>query len=232
VSGSAFQLPWEETESKILALTEAPALVDSSGVGDPIVERLQRESSLFEWFKFTGVSKQQLMDGLRAAIQRRDVRFPDGPIRAELEAFEYEYTGRGVRYSAPHGIHDDCVMALALAVQHHTGVSNRIDWAELLTPPSEARMAVLVQEELARRDKALREVLAERGQRYEDFMGGWEPLEVGLARIRGWWAGSHGAPGFAQTRVSTHAHRRSARPADAAAPGSWKALSIPPTRHR
>jgi len=75
-----FQLPWEETESKILALTEAPALVDSSGVGDPIVERLQRESSLFEGFKFTGVSKQQLMDGLRAAIQRQDVRFDPHPI--------------------------------------------------------------------------------------------------------------------------------------------------------
>jgi len=30
------------------------------------------------------------MDGLRAAIQRREVRFPNLPIRAELEAFEYE----------------------------------------------------------------------------------------------------------------------------------------------
>ncbi len=43
------------------------------------------------------------MDGLSAAIQLREVRFPQGPIRAELEAFEYEYTRTGVRYSAPTG---------------------------------------------------------------------------------------------------------------------------------
>ena len=63
------------------------------------------------------------MDGLRAAIQRRDVRFPDGPIRHELEAFEYQYTSRGVRYGAPTGVHDDCVIALALAVHHHVAVA-------------------------------------------------------------------------------------------------------------
>ncbi len=113
-----FQAPWEETESRILEHTTASALVDSSGVGDPIVERLQRHSSLFQGFRFTGVSKQQLMDGLRAAIQRREIRIPDGPIREELEAFEYEFTANGVRYAAPRGMHDDCVMALALAVQH------------------------------------------------------------------------------------------------------------------
>ncbi len=181
-----FQLPWEETQAKILAVTEASALADSSGVGDPIVERLQRESTVFEGFKFTGVSKQQLMDGLRAAIQRREVRFPDGPIRAELEAFEYEYTRTGVRYSAPHGMHDDCVMALALAVQHYTANKNRWSWADWV-PPSEARMAVLIQAELQRRDKALREELARRGMTMADLEEGrWEPLGVMLGRIGGW----------------------------------------------
>jgi hypothetical protein len=32
-----------------------------------------------------------------------------------LEQFEFEYTRTGVRYSAPAGLHDDCVCALALA---------------------------------------------------------------------------------------------------------------------
>jgi hypothetical protein len=39
-------------------------------------------------------------------------------IVAELEEFGYEYTRTGVRYSAPEGLHDDTVCALALAVQH------------------------------------------------------------------------------------------------------------------
>ena len=34
-----------------------------------------------------------------------------------MESFEYEQTRTGVRYSAPEGLHDDCVVALALAVQ-------------------------------------------------------------------------------------------------------------------
>ena len=38
------------------------------------------------------------------------------PIRIELEAMEVEYTATGVRYTSPRGQHDDCVMALALAV--------------------------------------------------------------------------------------------------------------------
>jgi hypothetical protein len=111
-----WQGPWEETERRILQLTgNTPTLVDSTGVGDPIVERLQRKRGNFTGFKFTSESKQRLMEGLVMAIQQRRIRFPDGHIRKELENFEYEYTRTGVRYCAPEGVHDDCVMALALA---------------------------------------------------------------------------------------------------------------------
>ena len=112
-----FQKPWGETERFILRTIENdPAAIDSTGVGDPIVEMLQRELVRIESFKFTSSSKQQLMEGLAVAIQAGTVRFPDGPIVTELEAFEYEYTRTGVRYSAPQGMYDDCVCALALAV--------------------------------------------------------------------------------------------------------------------
>ena len=36
-------------------------------------------------------------------------------IKEELEEFEFEYTRNGVYYSAPDGLHDDCVCSLALA---------------------------------------------------------------------------------------------------------------------
>lgn len=113
-----WQGPWETTIRRIALLTgHAPALVDSTGVGDPVLEALQKGHSNYEGFKFTALSKQQLMEGLAVAIQQRTVRFPDGQIAAELETFEYEYTRTGVRYAAPEGLHDDCVMALALAVR-------------------------------------------------------------------------------------------------------------------
>jgi hypothetical protein len=113
-----YQSPWEETFRRILAAVgPAPALVDSTGVGDPIVERLQREGGPhYEGYQFTAPSKQKLMEGLAVAIQQGEVRYPDGPLVNELEAFEYVYTRSGVHYSAPEGLHDDCVCALALAV--------------------------------------------------------------------------------------------------------------------
>lgn len=114
-----FQQPWTETIQTIRRESgHTPTLVDSTGVGDPILEALQREGGNYEGFKFTAPSKQQLMEGLAVAIQQREIRFPAGPIAAELEAFEYQYTRTGVHYAAPEGMHDDCVCALALAVAH------------------------------------------------------------------------------------------------------------------
>lgn len=111
-----WQSDWDDTERKILDLVgKCPTLSDSTGVGDPVVERMRKKRRNIEGFVFTSKSKQQLMEGLAVAIQQRLIRFPDGPIRAELDNFEYTYTRNGVLYSAPEGYHDDCVMALALA---------------------------------------------------------------------------------------------------------------------
>ena len=116
-----WQRPWEATIRDIRHVTgTTPALVDSTGVGDPVLEALQKDRQNFAGYKFTQPSKQQLMEGLAVAIQQRHVTYPEGPIVNELESFEYEYTRTGARYSAPEGLHDDCVMALALAVHQTT----------------------------------------------------------------------------------------------------------------
>jgi len=112
-----FQKPWQDTIKEIERLKGAPALIDSTGVGDPIVESVQRTNKIHaEGFKFTSGSKQQIMEGLAVAIQRERIRYPEEVAR-ELELFEYEYSRMGVKYSAPPGAHDDCVCALALAVE-------------------------------------------------------------------------------------------------------------------
>jgi hypothetical protein len=111
-----FQAPWDVTRDRILrTIGTVRTLADSTGVGDPIVEDLQKNGHV-EGVKFTSQSKQQMMEGLALAIQQREIRIPAGVIKNELESFEYEYTRTGVRYSAPSGLHDDCVCALALAV--------------------------------------------------------------------------------------------------------------------
>jgi hypothetical protein len=114
-----FQMDWHNTKETIKRLPAAPIVVDSTGVGDPILEDLLREGVNIEGLKFTSQSKQQLMEGLASAIQQGRIGFPEGVIVDELDVFEYQFTSHGVRYSAPSGFHDDTVMALALAWQNH-----------------------------------------------------------------------------------------------------------------
>jgi phage FluMu gp28-like protein len=109
-----FQKDWRQTTQEILELPHVQIAVDSTGVGDPIGEDVARVRDV-ELFKFTSNSKQQIMEGLAAAIQQRKITFPEGIIVDELQNFEFEFTRTGVKYSAPSGLHDDCVCALALA---------------------------------------------------------------------------------------------------------------------
>ena len=112
-----WQSPWTVTRERLARMIgQTPAQIDSTGVGDPIVEDIRKVCRRVEGFKFTSQSKQQLMEGLQIAIQTAEVRFPDGWLRNELESFGFRYSGRGqVQYEATAG-HDDGVCALALAL--------------------------------------------------------------------------------------------------------------------
>jgi len=45
----------------------------------------------------------------------RKIYFPEGSIKYQLSNFDFVFTRTGVKYSAPSGLHDDSVCALALA---------------------------------------------------------------------------------------------------------------------
>jgi hypothetical protein len=111
-----WQSDWRQTTERIAGIMKnTPAYIDSTGVGDPIVEDLQRRCPLIEGYKFTSQSKQQLMEGLATSFQKREISFGDEVLKNELETFQFEYTKSGVRYTAPEGLHDDGVCSLALA---------------------------------------------------------------------------------------------------------------------
>lgn len=112
-----WQSDWGQTKQRIKNIVgSTEALVDATGVGDPIVEDIQKECHAIEGFKFTSESKQQIMEGLAASVQKSEITILDGILRDEMESFEFEYSRTGkVKYRAPDGMHDDCVCALALA---------------------------------------------------------------------------------------------------------------------
>jgi phage FluMu gp28-like protein len=111
-----FQKDWMQTRETIKRIPKHKHIfIDSTGVGDAIVEDLQRHFNDMTGFKYTATSKQQLMEALASSIHKNELGFPDNEIKTELEIFEYLFTSTGVRYSAPPGFHDDAVNALALA---------------------------------------------------------------------------------------------------------------------
>ena len=116
-----FRQPHTQTTERVAKMVgNTPALVDSTGAGDPIVEALQRRGDMqVLGFTYTERSRQELLEHLALFVGDQDVRWPDDGIghtlRLELEAFEYIYRRSGVTWRVPEGMHDDLAMALALA---------------------------------------------------------------------------------------------------------------------
>jgi hypothetical protein len=92
-----------------------PGYFDATGPGDFLAESFRVRGTAMQPVVYSSQRKQDLMDGLAVAIQRRKIAYPDGVIRTELESFEYALKGRRVTFDAPSGSHDDAVNALALA---------------------------------------------------------------------------------------------------------------------
>ena len=116
---SRFRADHAATQERVLrTVGSAMALVDSTGAGDQQVEAMQkRVGPRVEGYIFSQRSRQDLLEGLALAIAEGRIRFPDGPLRDELDAFEFGYTRTGERWEVPAGEHDDLVFALALAVK-------------------------------------------------------------------------------------------------------------------
>lgn len=113
-----FQKDWKQTTETIIELPPGKICIDATGVGDPIAEDVARIRDT-EFFIFSERSKQMIMEGLAAGIQKREVTVLDGVMKDELDNFEFEYTRSGVKYRVPAGMTDDCAYALALAKKIH-----------------------------------------------------------------------------------------------------------------
>lgn len=115
------------THDKIHSLPRVPICLDGTGIGAALGEEMmiQRGEDLFINFKFSGSSKPPLMSKLIVGVQKHQVGILDNEMRIEFEAFEKKNRPSGIPiFSAPEGVHDDTVMALALAWKAYTETSN------------------------------------------------------------------------------------------------------------
>jgi len=115
------QATWPTTKARLLAIGQqygGHCVIDSTGVGEPVYEDLYDAGLDVEPYTFTNESKQRLIVGLQLAIEQKRIRIGTDQrvLVDELRNFGYEMLPSGkMRYEATRG-HDDCVIALALAV--------------------------------------------------------------------------------------------------------------------
>lgn len=92
---------------------------EANSMGGPLIERLKREGLPIIPFTTTNASKQAMIDRLILAFEQQAIKIlPDEVLVNELMSYEMEQLPSGlIRYSAPTGLHDDCVISLALTWQ-------------------------------------------------------------------------------------------------------------------
>lgn len=121
------QVDWNLQKAKIEAMSrrhgDALVWIDSTGLGDPIVDDLKARGVNIggedgKGFKFNETSRRNLLNNLAILLEQDKIKIPnDDGLISELEAFRYELAENGkIKVTVPSGMHDDRVMSLALSV--------------------------------------------------------------------------------------------------------------------
>lgn len=123
------QIDYTVQVGRLQALAERfhPVVIvaERNSMGEPLVEQLQRLDLPVQPFLTTNATKTAAIDALALAFERGAMRIlPETALVSELQAYESERLPSGLmRYGAPEGMHDDTVMALAMAWQACSGPS-------------------------------------------------------------------------------------------------------------
>lgn len=112
-----YQIQLERLKDLVRHYHPRQVIAESNSIGTPLAEQLRRAGIPLQEFNTTNKSKQDLVEGLMLGLERGQLKILNDPILiGELQAFEAtRLPGGGLRYAAPDGYHDDCVMALGLA---------------------------------------------------------------------------------------------------------------------
>ncbi len=98
----------------------ATVMVEVNSIGDVIYEQIKQQWADTHPFVTTSKSKNEMIEGLILDMNESTVMIPDGELfpwlLSELEVFTYDYNPktRSIKYGHPTGLHDDCVISLAI----------------------------------------------------------------------------------------------------------------------
>ena len=115
------RIDWGLQEQRVKVLAQrynnAALVMDATGIGDPELERLKRLGLSVTGYKFTAVSKANLIENLAMLMERGQLKLlANETQKAELKNYEYSLLPSAtVRYGGRGDGHDDTAVALALA---------------------------------------------------------------------------------------------------------------------
>ena len=92
-------------------------VVESNSIGRPVIDELVARGLNIVPFTTTSATKQAIIQNLQAAFENGQILVLNNQILVgELLSFESKRNASGgFSYSAPDGMHDDCVLSLAIA---------------------------------------------------------------------------------------------------------------------
>lgn len=116
------RVEWEMVRGRISVMRRRHnaglIVAERNSAGGPNIEAMQNEGMPIAAFDTTAATKSPLIQSLALALERGELKLLDDETQVnELESYAMTpsaLTGRPT-YSAPNGMHDDTVMALALA---------------------------------------------------------------------------------------------------------------------
>ena len=115
---------WTQMTSEIIKRVKqynATVMIEVNSIGDVIYEQVKNQWADTHPFVTTSKSKNEIIEGLILDMNEDTIGIPDShtfpALLSELEVFTYEYNPktRNIRYGHPSGLHDDCVISLAIA---------------------------------------------------------------------------------------------------------------------
>lgn len=121
-------VPWAVYRERIAGLVQRwgveRVIFETNSIGGPNFEALAMDGLPVVAFETTPASKPPLIQSLALAFERKEITVQNHPVLVgELGAYEYKVSAQGrPSYSAPEGLHDDCVMGLALAWHGVAGI--------------------------------------------------------------------------------------------------------------
>jgi len=120
-------LDWVAQKKRIFAINKyyrsCPVVLDATGVGDPIADDFLQEGIAVIPVKLTNESKREIIEKLILWIEQERLAMLNlEETLIEFTSFTYDISSSGkIRYNAPPGLHDDIVIAHALAVKELFG---------------------------------------------------------------------------------------------------------------